>query len=91
MESSTVFYVCPALHGGWAVFGSDIAPALSTFDARDEAVEYACGVAERLPLAEVQVLGWNGSVEEYRACASLTGSRPAFAQAISRRETASTI
>ena len=81
---SIVFYVCPALSGGWSVFGSDIAPALSTFDARDEAVAYACDVADRLPLAEVQILGWGGAVDEYRACASLTGSRPAFSRTIGR-------
>jgi hypothetical protein len=77
MASTTVFYVCPALNGGWSVFGPDIAPALSTFDARGAAVEYACRVAEAVALGEVQVLGSDGAVEEYRACGSGTGSRPA--------------
>ena len=82
---STVFYVCPAPDGGWSVFGSDIAPALSTFEARDEAVRYACDVAEQATsgeaYGEVQILGWDGSVEEYHACASVTGSRPAYSLA----------
>jgi len=80
MANSTVFYVCPALNGGWSVFGPDIAPALSTFatfDARGAAVEYACRAAEEAILGEVQVLGLDGSVEEYRPCASTTVRRPA--------------
>lgn len=77
MANSTVIYVCPALNGGWSVFGPDIVPALPTFDARGAAVEYACRVAEEVTLGEVQVLGSDGAVEEYRACASATGSRPA--------------
>jgi Uncharacterized protein conserved in bacteria (DUF2188) len=83
--NSTVFYVCPAPDGGWSVFGSDIAPALSTFQARDAAVQYACGIAEQAACGEVQILGWNGSVEEYHACASMTGSRPAYSRAIGHR------
>jgi uncharacterized protein DUF2188 len=67
VSRSTVLYVCPAPDGGWSVFGSDTAPALSTFDARSAAMEYACSVARKVPLAEVHLLGWNGSVEEYRA------------------------
>lgn len=67
---SRTLYVCPLQHGGWSVFGSDIAPALDTFHLRDEAVKYACGLAEHLTPAKVQILGWNGSVEEYDACAS---------------------
>ena len=70
MSRSTIFYVCPTPNGSWSVFGSSIAPALSTFDARSAATEYACGVAGKVPLSEVQVFGWNGSVEEYRASAS---------------------
>jgi hypothetical protein len=70
MSRSTIFYVCPTPNGDWSVFGSGIGPALSTFDARSAAMEYACGVAGEVPLAEVQVFGWNGSVDEYRASAS---------------------
>ena len=72
-------YVCPALNGGWSVFGPDIAPALSTFatfDARGAAVEYACRVAEEAILGEVKFSDY-GSVEEYRACTSAAVSRPA--------------
>lgn len=82
---SSVFYVCPAPDGGWSVFGSDIAPALSTFEAREEAVRYACDVADQAAYGEVQILGWDGSVEEYHACASVTGSRPAHSGAIAHR------
>ncbi len=66
MSSSAIFYVCPSPDGGWSVFGSDIAPALSTFDARSAAMEYARIVAQNVAPAEVRLLGWNGSVEEYR-------------------------
>ncbi len=87
MTSSTVFYVCPTPEGGWSVFGSDVAPALSKFYFRQEAVEYACRAAEQSDLGEVQVLGWDGGVEEVRGCASATGDRPAFRRAITRRAT----
>jgi hypothetical protein len=90
MTGSTVFYVCPVPNGDWSVFGSDIAPALSTFDAREPAVKYACGIAEQVALGEVQILDWNGAVEEYYACASMTGSRPAFHRTISQRYSAVT-
>jgi len=53
-----------------------IAPALSTFDARSAAMEYACIVAQNVAPAEVNLLGWNGSVEEYRVKA---GERSAVA------------
>ncbi len=68
---SRTLYICPLQHGGWSVFGSDIARVLNTFDLRDEAVKYACGLAEHLTPAKVQILGWNGSVEEDDACASM--------------------
>jgi hypothetical protein len=79
---STIFYVCPAPNGDWSVFGSGIAPALSTFDARSAATEYACGVAGKVPRADVRIFGWNVSVEEYRASAS--PSQPAFRPASDR-------
>jgi len=66
MSSSAIFYVCPSPDGGWSVFGSDLALALSTFDARSAAMEYACLVAQNGAATEVRLLGWNGSVEEYR-------------------------
>ncbi|SRR5260221_12213782 len=82
MRRSMILYVCPAPDGDWSVFGSGIAPALSTFDARSAATEYACGVAGKVPLAEVQIFGCNGSVEEYRV--STLPSPPAFRPASDR-------
>ena len=82
MTPSTVFYVCPAPDGGWTVFGSGISPPLSTFTARGAAVRHACSQAEHVALGEVQVLGWNGSVEEYFVSASETEGRPAYKRAI---------
>jgi len=67
---SNVYYVCPAPRGGWSVFGSGIEPPLSTFAARDAAVEFACEVAESAVPGEVRILGFGGTVEELWVCAS---------------------
>jgi hypothetical protein len=56
---SRALYVCPLKNGEWSVFGSDIAAALDTFALRDEAVEYACDLAEHLTPAP----GGNGSIQ----------------------------
>ena len=80
---STVFYVSPAPNGGWAVFGSEISPPLSTFAVRGAALRHAEERAEQAALGEVQVLDWNGSVEEYVVHASASEGRPACRRAIS--------
>jgi hypothetical protein len=67
---ANVYYVCPAPRGGWSVFGSGIEPPLSTFAARDAAVEFACEVAESAVPGEVRILGFGGTVEELWICAS---------------------
>jgi hypothetical protein len=76
VTTSTVFYVSPMPRGGWAVFGPDIAPPLSTFSARGDALRHAYAVADRASLGEVQVLGWSGSVEEYWVRPSVPQQRP---------------
>jgi hypothetical protein len=80
--TSTVFYVSPMPHGGWAVFGSEIAPPLSTFSARGEALQHAYAAADRASLGEVQVLGWTGGVEEYWVRPSIPQQRPGFHRSI---------
>jgi hypothetical protein len=83
VTASTVFYVSPMPHGGWAVYGSDIAPPLSTFAARGDALRHAYTAADRATLGEVQVLGWTGAVEEYWVRPSLAQQRPGFHRAVS--------
>jgi len=78
-----VFYVSPVPAGGWAVFGSDISPPLSTFALRGMALEHARVRAQKVALSEVQVLDWNGSVEEFFVNASPSDGRPACWRAIS--------
>ena len=80
---SNVFYVSPAPNGGWAVFGSEIAPPLSTFARRGSALEHARFRARQVALGEVQVLDWNGAVEEFFVNASPRDGRPACWRAIS--------
>ena len=48
--NSEVFYVSPVPTGGWAVFGSDIAPPLSTFALRGSALEHARIRAQQVAL-----------------------------------------
>lgn len=81
--ASKVFYVSPVPAGGWAVFGSEVAPPLSTFDWRGSALEHARERARQVALGEVQVLDWNGSVEEIFVNASPADGRPACWRAIS--------
>jgi len=45
--------------------------------------QYARDVADKVDLAEVQVLRWNGVVEEYHVGASIAAGRPSFSKAIS--------
>jgi len=73
---ANVYYVCPAPRGGWSVFGSGIEPPLSTFAARDAAVEFACEVAESAVPGEVRILGFGGTVEELWVCASAARGNP---------------
>lgn len=80
---SHVFYVSPVPAGGWAVFGSDISPPLSTFELRGSALVHAREKAQQVALSEVQVLDWNGSVEEFFVNASPAHGRPACWRAIS--------
>ena len=82
--AATVFYVSPVPDGSWGVFGSDIAPPLSTFEARASAIDHACRRADQVALGEVQVLDWSGSVNEYFVRMSICEGRPACRRAISQ-------
>jgi len=82
VTTSTVFYVSPLPDGGWAVFGSNIAPPISTFPARGDALRHAHAAADRASLGEVQVLGWSGSVEEYWVRPCVPQQRPGFHRSI---------
>jgi hypothetical protein len=80
---STVFYVSPLPSGEWGVFGPRVSPPLSTFTTRGDAMQRAAREAEQVVLSEVQVLGWDGGVEEYLVRPSVTERRPACHRAIS--------
>ncbi len=82
--TSTVFYVSPMPSGSWSVFGSEIAPPLSTFEARTSAIEHACSRADQVALGEVQVLDWSGAVDEYFVRMSICEGRPSCRRAIWR-------
>jgi hypothetical protein len=80
--TSTVFYVSPLPSGEWGVFGPSVSPPLFAFTTRGDAMQRAAREAEQVVLSEVQVLGWNGAVEEYLVRPSVVERRPGCRRAI---------
>lgn len=58
-----VFEIKQAANGEWQVCESGRLRPLRKFDSRDDAVEYANGIARTKSAAEVRVLGGDGRVE----------------------------
>ena len=70
----TYFYLVKhdADDGRWCVFAKGYVNPLSTFDAKDDAIDFARGLAEDRYVAEVHVFGAGDSIEarqEFRLAA----------------------